>query len=199
MFTRLSTFTRADNIDEGVSYLRDKVLGVLRSQRGYRGVIASAARYEEVLGILTLWDTEADRQASDNDFGKAREEAAELVGGTLTIEKFEQVVAVVNEPPTVGSAFIMIRVSGDPAKTDDNVGFFESEILPRIKAAPGFGSVWEQVDRETGGGILCSSWRDQDALMRSTDEMITLRPEAAARGVNFGRTSFRDIVFADLR
>jgi hypothetical protein len=54
MFTRLWTFTGASNIDSGVAYLRDEVLPVLNSQRGYRGVLASAARSEGVLGILSL-------------------------------------------------------------------------------------------------------------------------------------------------
>ena len=42
MHTRLLTFRGATNIDAGVDYLRDEVLPVLNSQRGYRGVSASA-------------------------------------------------------------------------------------------------------------------------------------------------------------
>jgi hypothetical protein len=63
MFTRLWTFTGTNNIDNGVTYLRDEVLPVLSLQRGYRGVTASAARSEGVLGILSLWDTETDRES----------------------------------------------------------------------------------------------------------------------------------------
>jgi hypothetical protein len=49
-FTRLWTFTGASDIDSGVAYLRDEVLPVLNPQRGYRGVLASAAQSEGVLG-----------------------------------------------------------------------------------------------------------------------------------------------------
>ena len=188
MFTRLWTFTGASNIDSGVAYLRDEVLPVLNSQRGYRGVLASAARSEGVLGILSLWDTEADSEASDSALGKAREEAAQLVGGDLTVEAFEQVVAQVNRLAVPGSAFIMIRVSGHPAMIDEIVSF-KSEILPQIKTAPGLLVLRDMVNRKTGEGIISSAWADQEAMRLGTGRNLALRPQAAASGVNFGEAS----------
>jgi hypothetical protein len=199
MFTRLWTFTGTNNIDNGVTYLRDEVLPVLSLQRGYRGVTASAARSEGVLGILSLWDTETDREASDSALGNAREKAVELVGGDLTVETFEQVVAEANEPPMAGSALIMIRVSVDPAKIEDNLSFFKSEILPQIKTAPGFRYLQDMIDRKTGNGILSSAWTDQDAMRLATGQLIARRSDTVARGMNFGETSLREIVLTDLR
>ena len=48
------------------------------------GVTARTA-YEwlPVIGIVSFWDTEADREASDSAVRKTREEAVELVGGDL--------------------------------------------------------------------------------------------------------------------
>ncbi len=200
MFTRLLTFAGANNIDSGVTYLRDEVLAVLNSQRGYRGVLASAARSEGVFGVLSLWDTEADREASDSALGKSREEAVKLVGGNLTVEIFEQMAAEVNEPPTVGSALIMIRISMDPAKIEENFALFTLEILPRLKAAPGLLVLRDMINRATGDGIISSVWTDQDALRRSSERSIAeLRPEIAARGINFGETTLREIVLTELR
>ena len=56
MFKCLLTFTGANNIDNGVTYLHEEVLPVLSAQRGYRGVLASAARSEGVFWVLSLWD-----------------------------------------------------------------------------------------------------------------------------------------------
>ena len=64
MFTRLTTFTGANNIDNAVTHLRDEGLPILNLQQGYCGVTASAARSEGVLAILSVWDSEADREAS---------------------------------------------------------------------------------------------------------------------------------------
>jgi hypothetical protein len=199
MFTRLLTFTGTDNIDAGVTYLREEVLPVLHTQRGYRGVTASASRSERVIGILSLWDTEADRDASDSALGKARQEAAKLVGGDLSVEIFELVVAEIREPADVGSALMVTRLSMEPAKIDENLGFFKSEVLPRITAAPGFRALRNMVNRQSGEGVVGSAWADQGAMMAASEQAMARRPEAISRGVNFGETSYREIVFADLR
>jgi hypothetical protein len=60
----------------------------------------------------------------------------DVVGGELTVESFEQLVEETESPPTVGSAVMVTRISMDPAKVDENAGFFKSEILLRVKAAP---------------------------------------------------------------
>ena len=199
MFTRLLTFTGTDNIDAGVTYLREEVLPVLHTQRGYRGVTASASRSERVIGILSLWDTEADRDASDSALGKARQEAAKLVGGDLSVEIFELVVAEIREPADVGSALMVTRLSMEPAKIDENLGFFNSEVLPRITAEPGFRALRNMINRQSGEGVVGSAWADQDAMMAASEQAMARRPEAISRGVNFGETSYREIVFADLR
>lgn len=199
MFTRLLTFTGTDNIDAGVTYLRDEVLPVLHAQRGYRGVTASASPSERVIGILSLWDTAADRDASDSALGKARQEAAKLVGGDLSVETFELVVAEIREPADVGSALMVTRLSMEPAKIDENLGFFNSKVLPRITAAPGFRALRHMINRESGEGVVGSAWADQEAMMAASEQAMARRPEAISRGVNFGETSYREIVFADLR
>ena len=76
---------------------------VLNSQRGFRGISASADRAGAVLTILSLWDTEADRAASDSALGKAREEALKLVGGSLTVENLEEVASAVVKAPVPGA------------------------------------------------------------------------------------------------
>jgi hypothetical protein len=42
-------------------------------------VTASDNRSTNILGILSLWETEDDRVASDNAFEKARDEAVKVV------------------------------------------------------------------------------------------------------------------------
>jgi hypothetical protein len=61
MHTRVLTFTGPKNIDDGVAFVRDNAVPVLQEQKGYRGITASADRGGGVLGILSLWETEADR------------------------------------------------------------------------------------------------------------------------------------------
>lgn len=199
MHTRVLTFTGATNIDDGVAFVRDTAVPVLQEQKGYRGVTASADRDGGVLGVLSLWETEADRDASFGRLAELRQQGLDVVGGELTVDNFEQLVEEVASPPTVGSALMVTRISMDPSKVDENVAFFRSEVLPRIAAIPGFRALRNMIDRETGRGIVGSAWADQDAMKNAAADAEGRRPEARARGVNFDDISFREIVFADMR
>ena len=199
MYTRVLTFTGAKNIDAGVDFIRQKVVPVLNEQKGYKGVTASADRSGGVFGILSLWETEADRDASESALAKSRQEGLDIVGGELTVENFEQVLSEISDPPGPGSALMVTRVNMDPAKVDENLAFFKSDVLPRIKAGAGFQGVRNMTNRETGQGLVGTAWASQDAMKAAAEEALSRRPEGVARGVSFGDTSYREILFADLR
>jgi heme-degrading monooxygenase HmoA len=199
MYTRVLTFTGAKNIDDGIAFVREKALPVLQEQKGYRGMSASADRAGGVLGVLSLWETEADRDASFDALAGLRQQGLDVVGGELTVESFEQLVEETASPPTVGSALMVTRISMDPSKIDENLGFFRSEIVPRIKAAPGFRALRNMIDRKTGRGLVGSAWADQDAMKQAAAEAQARRDEGRARGVSFDEDSYREIVFADVR
>ena len=197
MFSRVLTFRGAKNVDGGVGVVRD-TLPVLRGLKGYRGVTASADRDGGVFGILGLWETEADRDASLDALAGARQQGLDVLGGDLTVENFEELVVEMASPPTVGSALMVTRISMDPSKIDENVGFFKSSILPRITAAPGFLALRNMMDRKTGNGAVGTVWADQDAMKNAAAEAQARRDEGRARGVNFEEDSYREILFADM-
>jgi hypothetical protein len=199
MHTRVLTFTGAKNIDGGVDFLRQTVIPLLNEQKGYQGVNASADRSGGVLGILSLWQTESDRDASEGALAKARQEGLDIIGGELSVETFEQLLAEVDDAPGPGSALMITRISMDPTKIDENLAFFKSEILPRIKASAGFQAVRHMINRETGHGLVGTAWANQDAMRSAAAEAQSRRQEGIARGVSFGDVSFREILFSDLR
>jgi hypothetical protein len=200
MFTRVLTFTGAKDIDGGVDFLRDQVVPLLNEQKGYRGVTASADRSAGVVGILSLWDTQSDRDASERALADTRQQGRDIIGGELTVENFEQLVAEVGAtPPGPGSALMVTRISMDPAKIDENLEFFKREVLPRITASPGFQAVRNMTNRETGHGLVGTAWVDRKAMEAAAAEAIARRPEGEARGVSFGDASYREMLFADMR
>ena len=198
MFTRVLTFRGAKNIDGGVGLVRDSATPVLREQKGYRGTNVSADRDGGVFGILSLWDTEANRDGSFDALAGLRQQALDVMGGELTVENFEELVQEVAAPPTVGSPLMITRVSMDPSKIDENMAFFKSEIVPRITAAPGFRALRNMMDRKAGRGVVGSAWADEDAMKNAAEQAQARRPEGEARGVNFGEVSYREIVFTDM-
>jgi heme-degrading monooxygenase HmoA len=199
MYTRLLTFTNATDIDAGVDYLAEEVMPVLDGQRGFRGVSASGDRSAAVLTILSLWDTEADRSASDSALGKARDEAVKRVGGSLEIENFEQTVQSVVRPPVKGCQLNIARVRMEPASIDANIEWFKDQVLPQISSQPGFCALRNMVDRQTGRAITGSVFVDRESADASLANMPARRSAAEARGVTFEDISQREILISVIK
>jgi heme-degrading monooxygenase HmoA len=200
MHTRLVSFEGARDIDAGIKLVQDKVVPLLKAQKGYRGLTASADRAGGVFAVLSLWDTSADRDATESLLAPLRAEGTEVVGGNVKVETFEQLVAEIGEPPPgPGSALMVTRISMDPGKIDDNIAFFKSEIVPQIKASPGFQGLRNMINRDSGQGLVGTAWSDREAMKRAAGEAEDRREQGRARGVNFGETSYREIVLVELK
>jgi heme-degrading monooxygenase HmoA len=199
MYARVLTFSGVSDIEAGIRFLQDTALPIVRSQRGYQGLNASADRAGGVLGVLSLWDSEADRDASESALGKTRDEARSVLGGTLTVETYEELAVEISKPPAVGSALMVTRISMDPATIDQNIEFFKREIAPLIKAGPGFQALRNMINRQTGEGMVGTAWADEKAMRAAAEAALARRVEAGGRGITFGDTSYREIVLTDRR
>ncbi|MDQ1490074.1 MAG: hypothetical protein QOD57_4758 [Actinomycetota bacterium] len=199
MYARVLTFSGVTDLDAGIKYLQETAQPTVRSQRGYGGMTASADRSGGILGVLSLWETEADRDASDSALGKTRDEARGLLGAQLTVETFEEMVVEVSRPPQVGSALMVTRISMDPARIDEILEVFKQNVAPEIKASPGFRALRNMLNRQTGDGIVGTAWDDEQSMRAAATEAMARREDAGRRGVTFVDTSYREIVFIDLK
>jgi hypothetical protein len=199
MHTRVVTFTGVKDFEGGLALVRDEVNPILKEHQGYRGSTVSADRSGGVLGILSLWDSAEEREASFGALAKARQQGVEITGGEMAIESFEEMVADISEIPAVGSALMVTRISMDPAKIDANLEFFKSEVLPRIKANSGYQALRNMINRETGDGAVGAVWRDQESMKAAAADAQSRRGDAISRGVNFGDVSFREVLLMELR
>jgi heme-degrading monooxygenase HmoA len=198
MYTRVVTLTGVKDVDALLASIQEKSLSELRAQRGYKGLSVSADRSAGVAGTLTLWESEADRDSSESALAKLREEALGQFATDMKVDSFEERVVEMSRPPEVGSRLMVTRVSMDPAKVDENIEYFKREVAPQIKAAPGFRSLRNMINRQTGEGIVGSIWDDDQSLRAAAEFAKARRAEADARGVTFGEMSFREIIFIDM-
>lgn len=198
MFSRVITYTGAERIGDGVTYLRDHVVPELHQQRGFAGITVSVDRTNKVLGVLSLWQTAADREASESGMEKARAEALRLVGGTLTVEHFEELYVELVKPPTPGSALLIRRLRMDPAGIEENLAYFTQEVVPQLKASPGLLAIRNMVNRTNGQGLVGTSWADGPAMEAAAKAADARRQAAGDRGITFGDQSRREIVLIDL-
>lgn len=196
MYARIVQATAATDIDGGVAFVRDTVVPIIRQQHGYRGMVVSADRKAKVFGVLSLWADKADQEASDGVLAKVRPDAQKIVGGELTVEAFEEILFEATQPPSVGGALLVRRVTMDPAKVDDNIEFFATTILPQIKATAGFRGVRQLVNRETGNSVVGTLWDDAAAMDKAAVEAEARQAQAAGR-VTFGEQTKREILLID--
>ncbi len=198
MYNRVVTLSGVKDIDALVASIRDTSLSALRAQKGYKGFSVSADRSAGVVGTMSLWESEADRDASDSALAKLREDAKGQFATDMKIDNVEEIVVEMARPPEVGSRLMVTRISMDPGKIDEILEAFKSEVLPQIKAAPGFRAMRNMLNRQTGEGIVGSIWDDEQSMQAAAEQAMARRPEGTARGVTFGETSYREIILTDM-
>ena len=198
MFTRIVSFTGASDIDGGIEYLKETVAPLLRQQKGFRGTTASVDRDGKVFSVLSLWETEADRDASESAVAKVRTEAEGIVGGTMSVEMFEQVLFETAGKPKPGVSLAIRRATTDPSTLDTTLAYFKREVLPQIKSEPGFLAVRQMVNRTTGESMVGTVWADVASMDAALKFAEARREQAKAQGVTLGEPSRREIVFLDM-
>jgi heme-degrading monooxygenase HmoA len=198
MYGRLVMLKGVKDIDAGVEYLKEAALPVLRSQRGYKGVSAAADRSSGLLGVLSLWETAADRDASESALAKNRDEVQSQLASDMTVESLDQLAGQVGNPPTPGCALALTRISIDPGQVPGVVEFFTREVLPEIVSMPGFRSVRNLINPGTGEGLVSTIWDDEQARDAALEATQARRADAGSRGVTFGERILAEVVFIEL-
>ena len=200
MYIRVNTITGATDIDGGIAFLGGKVVPELAQMRGFRGLLASADRSSGVVGVLGLWESEDDLKASDSAVSKVRQEAVQIMGGSVTVETFEQVIDEVGDtPPTIGCTVLVRRLKGDPARLDEVLAYVY-QLVPAIRATAGFRALRVMVNRQTGEGIVRGLWTDQPSMEAAREVLEpSALEEARARGAESTDLSIRELVYAHLQ
>ena len=197
MYARLSTITGASDIDGGIAFLRDQAVPQLQQQKGFRGLSASGDRKAGVVTVLSVWETEADLDASESAADKTRGDALRVIGGEVSVERFEQTVWERSETaPEPGAKLHIRHISMDPSRVDENLEFFRQTVVPEMKATPGFRGVRQLINRSTGEGRVGSVWADEEALSAALANAEQRRARASDRGVRFGEDQVLEVLFA---
>ena len=196
MFVRMTLIEGVGDIAAATQQLEDGALPAVRELKGFRGMTASADREAGLLGILTLWDTEADMEASATTASQVREEAAKAMGGKVVdVQSYEQVLQeIAGAPPGPGCPLLITPIKMDPAKVDENIAFFKANVLPEMKATPGFVAVRNMINRKTGEGMVGIVLADQASVAGARSNAAARRERATQQGVELGDIAQREVV-----
>ena len=91
MHARISSLEGpADQVDEGLRYVREQVLPQLQQQDGFKGFIALSDRQSgKVMGI-SFWESEQAMRASEEVGDRTRSDSAEAVSGSVAgVERYQ--------------------------------------------------------------------------------------------------------------
>jgi heme-degrading monooxygenase HmoA len=186
-------------MDQGVAFLRNMVIPELLGQKGFRGVTASGNRSTGEFGILGLWETLEDLDASDSTVSKLRADVMKVLGGEIVVQTMEQTYVHVGQPQdTVGCPLVIVRSTMDPDQVDEHLATFRSEVAPAIEATPGLVALRQLVNRTTGQGTVGTVWTDEKSMQAGRASAQARRQQAAARGVQLSDPDFRTVLFTHL-
>jgi hypothetical protein len=199
MHARITTVTGASDIDGGLAFLDKQVVPQLRQQNGFAGLSGAGDHAAGLVTILSLWDSQSDLEASESVASKARDHAARLMGGDVSVERFEQTVwEVADTRPRLGVKLHIRHIKMDPNRIDDNLEFFRRTVLPDMKARRGFLAIRHLIDRSSGLGRVGSLWEDQDSLAESLAQSGQRRARAKDRGIEFGEDRVLEVLYTTM-
>jgi heme-degrading monooxygenase HmoA len=196
MHARVTAVTGAADIDTGLTLLRDVVVPKMQEQNGFRGLSAAGDRTAGIFTVLSLWDSQADLEASHTAAESARASVVGLMGGEARVECYEETACEASDRRPGSQARLHLRhFKMDPGRIDDNLDFFRRSVLPGLKTTPGFLALRQLIDRNTGAGRVGSVWIDEASLTASLAQSEQRRSRAGDRGIIFGDSQILLILY----
>jgi len=194
---RLTLIEGVQDLEGAAKVLAEQVVPRLKEQKGMAGLTASADKETGLLGVLSLWQTEADLEASSLAVSKLRGSATEAMGGRLAgVETYEQVeMEMTGPPPSPGSPLVLVRSKRDPSKVEEDIEFFRAHVLGSIQALPGVAVVRSMMNRQTGDALLGVVVGDASHVEGVIDFFRQAKDMAASHGVELDEPTRREIIF----
>jgi hypothetical protein len=93
MYARVNTFEGvADRIDDGIRDIQERIVPWTRETEGCKGAIALVDRESGKMIGITLWETHEAMLASESRAAELRSGAADAIGTSPQVERYEVVV-----------------------------------------------------------------------------------------------------------
>jgi hypothetical protein len=167
-------------IDDGVAFLRDRVMPAVEGLPGYVGLSMLADRDSGRCIATTSWKDEAAMTGTGEQLRPLRARFAEVLGGPVELHTWEIVlVHRVHEAPD-GACTRVTWTRTDPSRVDQVVEAHRTGLLPRLEELDGFCSASLLVDRREGRAAGSVTYADRLTLERSRTDATAVREEFAA-------------------
>jgi len=186
-------------VDDGIDAYQARVPSALRELDGYAGARLMVNRETGTGMSISFWQDEQTLRASDSAISGVRDETVSRFGATTPAsENYEAAVQHRPQPTEQGNWVRVTSLEGDPAKVDDSIRHFESEVIPAISQLQGFRGAVLFVDRATGKGIVGTIWNSKQDVEATASQAAPIRASAAeVIGATNPQVETFEVVFAE--
>ncbi len=190
----------ASKADAAIENYASRVVPALHEQGGYAGARLLVDRESGASMSVTFWQDEAAARASESAMSGIRRDAASLFGAKdPTSEYFEILVQHRPSPTEAGNWVRVTSLTGDPAKVDEGVAHYESQVISAVSRLSGFRAAVLFGDRASGNSMSVTVWTTKSDLDSTADAGSAIRSAAAAvMGAASPRVESYEVGFAEL-
>jgi heme-degrading monooxygenase HmoA len=187
MFARYTTVRgEPDKIEAAIEYVDGEARAAIEATAGNLGFAVVADLAGGRLIGASYWDSRESMTSAESALAETRARAASTAGGEVSMERFEVVVGFRHSIPSRGALARLSRFQVEPARVDEAITSIGEESVPRVKGADGLCSFHLLLDRDTGSGMVVSSWENKAAADAFWPTAEQLRARATERaGVRF--------------
>lgn len=180
MYARTTTIeAMPSSVDAGIAYVRDAVIPELQGLEGYNGISVLADRSSGRCITTTAWKSEEAMRASTGAAAPLRSRAAEIMGGSPTVDEWEIAVLHREHAAGDGACVRVTWVKVDPAQIDPGIEMFKTTILPALEEFEGLCSASLLIDRASGRAVSSAAWDSVEAMEGNQDRLDALRETAS--------------------
>jgi hypothetical protein len=188
------------SIDDGVAYLRDKVMPTLDRTTGCLGLSMLADRESGRCIAATAWETQDAMRATNERLRASRGAYALACGGdNPDVQEWEIAVLHREHPAGDGAGAQVAWARIQPNHVDDLIHAYRANLMPKLADLPGFCSVSFMVDRRNGRTVSVTCFEDVEALGLVRKHGRSLREQFAhAMGARIVDLAEMELVYAHL-
>jgi hypothetical protein len=175
VYARSTTFHgRPDNIDAGITFIKNEVGPMLDRIEGCRGLSLLADHQTGQCIATSSWENEATMRASDEQVRPMRDRGRDILGGSMQMDEWE--IAVMHRTHH-GECCRVSWLQGDPDAITET---FRVAILPELEQTPGFCSASLLANRATGLCCATTAWETHAAMEASRPAADDMRRRTAS-------------------
>jgi len=167
-----------DRVDLAIAMVRDEVLPAVNQMPGCLGLSMMIDRQDGHGIVTTSWESEEAMRATAEAVAPMRERAANLMGGTATVQEWEIAVMHRAHHAPAGTCVRSTWLRSDPAGVERALDVFKLGVLPRVEELQGFCSASLLINRESGLAVSSVAFDDLAAIEASRDAAQAIRAGA---------------------